>query len=359
MSRGPLFPSRGWSLLELLIAMTLSLLVIAGIGHIYLAAKRSYDIQTNLAQIQDVGRYVTDTLIQDIRTAGYWDLMNINLADSTPNDDPDFSPTPASPDRYFLTGDVIPGGCPGTNATDWGKMITQRIFGINDTDPSTIPAPNTYNCISSWLRGDVLVVRYADPAIVTGSFTGTRSYIRTSPFQGILTSGDPNTTAANFATTYSAFDPLLIDTVTSAHAVVAHAYYVASPISTACGNVPVLAREYLLSNGTPSKAPLVNGVELLEFQYGVDTAVSALNPAGDGSVNEYVDADQITCTGGTPCWNQIRAVRFWALVRANCQESGYTDTTAYQLGDTTYTPGDHYRRALYSSTVALRNLGGL
>ena len=72
MSRGPLFPSRGWSLLELLIAMTLSLLVIAGIGQIYLAAKRSYDIQTNLAQIQDVGRYVTDTLIQDIRTAGYW-----------------------------------------------------------------------------------------------------------------------------------------------------------------------------------------------------------------------------------------------------------------------------------------------
>ena len=38
MKRCPFQLSRGWTLVELLVAMTLSLLVIAGIGQIYLAA---------------------------------------------------------------------------------------------------------------------------------------------------------------------------------------------------------------------------------------------------------------------------------------------------------------------------------
>ena len=109
----------------------------------------------------------------------------------------------------------------------------------------------------------------------------------------------------------------------------------------------MFAREFLRSDGTPWKESLVNGVEHLHFQYGVDTD----SPA-DGSVNQYLNA--ISVTNGN-LWNRVRAVRFWVLVRANCQESGYTDTATYQLGDITYSPGDHYRRALYSSTVALRN----
>jgi len=139
---------------------------------------------------------------------------------------------------------------------------------------------------------------------------------------------------------------------------VAHAYYVAAPISTSCGTVPVFARKALDSNGTPRKESLVNGVEQLQFQYGVDTAITSANPVGDGSVNQYLDANQIQappCVPGVACWNQVRTVRFWALVRANCPESGYTDTATYQLGDIPYTPNDRYRRTLYSSTVALRN----
>src|SRR3569623_1533446 len=52
---------QGWSLVELLVAMTLSLLAIAGAGQIYLSVKRSYDIQASLARLQDVGRYATPT----------------------------------------------------------------------------------------------------------------------------------------------------------------------------------------------------------------------------------------------------------------------------------------------------------
>jgi Tfp pilus assembly protein PilW len=296
--------------------MTLSLLVVAGIGQIYLAAKRSYDIQTNLAQIQDVGRYVVDVLTQDIHMAGYWGLMNINDPLTTITDNVGVPP---------------PSDTCVSVSTDWGLMIKDRIFGVINNDSS-------YGCISSWSTtgGDALVVRYADPVSIppspVGSFTSSRLYIQTLPFQGILSSGDPGPPPGP---------------VFSNHAVVAHAYYVANPIATDCGDVPVFAREHLTKSGTPSSESLVNGVEHLHFQYGVDTD----SPA-DGSVNKYLNANEVT-TGNL--WTQVRAVRFWVLVRANCQEGDYTDTTTYQLGDITYTPGDHYRRTLYSSTVALRN----
>jgi type IV pilus assembly protein PilW len=340
MSRYRPVAARGWTLVELLVAMALSLLVLAGIAQIYLAAKRSYDIQTNLAEIQDVGRYVTELLTRDIRMAGYWDLMDINRATGGP------------PGSLTVLSPPPTGGC-STGNTDWGRMVTQKIFGINDTAPaSSTPA---YNCIatSDWLQGDVLTVRYADPVAIpaAGPFTNTRLYIRTAPFQGSVTVGDPNGNAQNTVT-----DPVYAD-----HALVAHTYYVAAPIPTSCGTVPVFARKTLDSNGSPRKESLVNGVEQLQFQYGVDTAITPAIPVGDGSVNQYLDANQIQappCAPGVACWNQVRTVRFWALVRANCPESGYTDTTTYQLGDITYKPNDRYRRTLYSSTVALRDQEG-
>lgn len=310
MTQGPRVPARGLTLVELLITLTLSLLIIAGVGQIYLASKRSYDIQTNLAQIQDVGRYVTDVLTQDIHMAGYWDLMNINDPATT----------------FTNKVDPTPDSChSGNNA--WGRMVKHGIYGLDNTDPAlSIP---DYDCITSWERGDALIVRYADPVAIppAGPFTATRLYIQTLPIRGIFSFGDPGPAPG---------------LVFSNHAVVAHAYYVANPITTACGNVPVFARETLTSNGTPSKESLVNGVEQLQFQYGVDTD-------NDKNVNQYLKAADV------PDWDQVRAVRYWILVRASCQESGYTDANTYQLGDVPYTPGDHYRRALYSSTVALNN----
>jgi type IV pilus assembly protein PilW len=342
MTRGPRSLSRGFTLIEILVAMTLSLLIIAGIGQIYLAAKRSYEIQTNLAQIQDVGRYVTDTLTHDIHMAGYWDLMDINLANSTPGNDGNPGGIPSG-DSFFLTGwQNAPEGC--TSDDSWGRMINRKIFGINDG--SGIGA---YSCIGGdLLQGDVLTVRYADPALVSLPPGDTRLYIKTAPFEGSVIAFDAGGAPVPNYTDH------VIDTVSSTHLLVAHAYYVASPISTSCGTVPVFARKTLDGNGTPRKESLVNGVEQLQFQYGVDTAITAANPTGDGTVNQYLDAEDVAD------WTQVRSVRYWVLVRANCPESGYTDNNKYYMGNLgasapPYEPHDHYRRALYSSTVALRN----
>lgn len=292
---------RGFTLVELLVTVTLGLLVIAGIGQIYTAAKRSYDIQTSLARLQDAGRYAVDVITQDVRRAGYWGLTNMRA----------FGP---------------PAGAPPTAATcnnTWGSMAQQAIFGINDSAAG-------YACITTWLRGDVLTVRYAVPQPTT-VFAANTLYIRTTPSQATIALGAPA----------GAPGPISSD-----HAVAAHAYYVQNSATATCNGaaIPALTREELGANGLPQAAELVLGVEHLQFQFGIDSD-------GDRSVNQYVNANALTLAN----WNNVVSVRFWILARDECPETGYTNTATYTMGDINYTVNDQYRRQLYTSTVALRN----
>ena len=100
-------------------------------------------------------------------------------------------------------------------------------------------------------------------------------------------------------------------------------------------------------SGWPIKAELVTGVEQLQFQYGVQSG------AGTPLIS-YMNADEVAIGD----WQNVRAVRFWVLVRDDCPDSGYIDSNTYAMGDLSYVPSGadvHYRRALYTSTVALRN----
>lgn len=305
-----LFSQRAWTLVELLVAMTLSLLVIAGIGQIYLAATRSYNIQSSLTRIQDVGRYATEVLTQDIRRAGYWGVMDIQIAGPSIGNQVTPAPTCVTDDS-------------------WGRMVTEKIFGLNDSSGS-------YACINR-LRGDVLTVRYGDPTTITPydcPINCIRRYIRTTPLTGTIGTGPAG--------------PIVVQP-TSDLELVAHAYYVAtSTKARECGKsgapfLPALDREHLDNNGKPLTEELVTNVEQLQFLFGVDTDA-------DGSVNQYMNANAVGAA-----WMNVRSVRFWLLVRDDCPVASYTDSNTYNMGDVTYTPGDHYRRALYASTVALRN----
>jgi abortive infection bacteriophage resistance protein len=55
----------------------------------------------------------------------------------------------------------------------------------------------------------------------------------------------------------------------------------------------------------------------------------------------------------------VVAVRLWLLVRAEQQETGFTDSLTYnygnRVGPAAYTPADAFRRVLVSKTIALRN----
>lgn len=60
----------GLSLLELLIAMALGLLLVVGIGTVYIGSNQTYRVQENSARLQETGRFALEVIGRSLRQAG-------------------------------------------------------------------------------------------------------------------------------------------------------------------------------------------------------------------------------------------------------------------------------------------------
>jgi type IV pilus assembly protein PilW len=74
---------RGLSLLELLIAMALGVLLVAGIGTIYIGSNQTYRVQENSARLQETGRFALEVIGRSLRQAGAAANMTANLTAAT------------------------------------------------------------------------------------------------------------------------------------------------------------------------------------------------------------------------------------------------------------------------------------
>ena len=93
---------------------------------------------------------------------------------------------------------------------------------------------------------------------------------------------------------------------------------------------------------------LVEGVELLRFEWFVDTT-------GDG---EY---DRVTQTPDVVDWPNVIGVKIWTVVRSIEREPGYSDAATYTIaGESWSVPANNknFRRIVQSKTVYIANIGG-
>lgn len=321
-TQSPHIHSLGFTLVELMVALVITLILLAGIGQIFLSSKKSFNIQDSLARMQENGRYATETLVQDLRRAGYWG-GNADI-----NKIVDYTQGGAD---SVLAED---GTCSSDlNDTSWARMLTHKVFGKDDNW--------TYGCIPGTHVGDVLTVRYAAPWLVGGTttpdFENNMIYLRSSLFESALFKGD---------------DIHPVPRAIRTAELVSRGYYInpSSPSANRCpGNqaVPSLNRVTLnRGDGKLRSEEVALGVENLQVQYGLDT-----DAVPDNSVDQYVDAMVYT----DPRWDKVIAVRLWLLVRAECPETGFSNTRTYDMGNQSVPVNDAYRRQLYTTTVMLRN----
>jgi len=334
--------SRGLSLVELMVAMTVSAILMLGISEIFSINSRSYKVQDENARMQENGRFAFNTLMQDIRRAGYF-------GGSAAVDEITGSEGIATPARDCISSD-----------TTWGRMVERAIYGLNDNNShndadgllvnytSCIP---TGTATGNYLRGDILVTRYTKSALIDPIPADNRLYIRTSLFAGRLFTGN---NAVN-ASSQNSVD----EKPNAVRELAAHAYYVGPSgrncrFNDASNNaipIPALHREVLDAAGRPVREEVASGIENIQFQYGIDTD-------GDLTANRYVNANALSNNDTTPNnWTQVVTVRLWVLVRADCPTNGFTNTKTYSMGDITYdpNPNDGFKRQLYSTVVAVRN----
>ena len=66
----------GFSLVEIMIALLIGLFLLGGILQMFSASQQTYRMQSNLARLQENGRFALDFLARDIRMAGYWGCLS-------------------------------------------------------------------------------------------------------------------------------------------------------------------------------------------------------------------------------------------------------------------------------------------
>mgnify|MGYP000040487658 CR=1 FL=1 len=71
----------GLSIIELLIASTLSLILLTGVIQIFVSTKQAYSTTDNVSRAQENGRFAIDVLSKYARMGGYWDY---GINDDTP-----------------------------------------------------------------------------------------------------------------------------------------------------------------------------------------------------------------------------------------------------------------------------------
>ncbi len=305
----------GFSLIELMISMTIGIFLIGGALYVFDEASATTRINESLARMQENARWALDAIEPDIRLAGYWGR---HTAGST---------------IAGRAGSVAPLATPiGSDCgPDWSIDTDVSLEGFNNEAPA-------WTCVAAAAHragSDSLAVRHASGrAIDTANLENDRIYVRTHE-------------AGQGALFFGAAEPAIAEGQNNE--LVAHAYYV-SPNTVGNDGRPSLRRRGLSSGPAVIDQEIISGVEDMQIQFGIDTNA-------DRAVDLYVNPDNPLLAAGP----SVLAVRVWLLMRADEPELGFRDDRTYSYADREYSPAtdaavlSNYRRLLISRTVYLRN----
>jgi type IV pilus assembly protein PilW len=375
--------ARGFSMIELMIAITLGLIIVAALLALFINITRNNNALAKANSQIENGRFAIQLLANDLQHAGYW-------ADFLPQFE----------DRSVITGildnpTALPNPCKATNT--WTAADKNNLIGIPaQADIGTCTVTNQ-------LAGtETLVVRHAAPAAGTlGGVCSTTSnneicfqasqcaleqldasvsnhykFSSKTILNALVPSSDFTLHASDCVGTSS---PLTISsgTLVPTRLLVSDIYYIRDFFAVAGDGIPTLMLSQYQNGlqqgqmGAPPVQPLVGGIQAMHIEYGIDNfgknglAVNYTTPQfnrGDGIPESYIACpctfDQLT--------NAV-AVKIYLLVRdydtvTPNAATGYGDSKTYTLG--TVSPvtlgpfNDGIKRHVFSTTVRLVNVSG-
>lgn len=315
----------GFTLLELMIAGTIGLAIIAALVGVLAADSGQSQSNDKTSELNTNGRFALNSMKQELRQAGYrgftWAEPNVTASIGLP--------TSPSANLCFEAG---------SSYEAFIGNLRQGIWGTTGTNPFSA------NCIDDndfVVGNDVLVLRRVTGTPVATPVANTvyfhSSYSMGQMFRGVT------------APSFGSVSPL------ADFEVRVYAYYIRPYTTSATESplVPSLRRMALDSTGKMVDELVASGIEHMRVQYGRLTTAPA---------TRYLNANAITGgSGDSPTtntgyqWDEVNSVQIWLLARNAAGEPGYVNNQTYQLGDTSITKADNYRRELFSTVVQLRN----
>lgn len=332
---------RGFSLVELMVAMAISLLLLAGVIAIFASSRSSYETTDKLSRIQENGRYALDQLTFDIRSAGFVGCSRTSNHVSTSLNNSanviwNFLDGPVRGYDYVSSGTWSPALATGIPAPINGSDVLVLRVPVREATALRLQSEMTSNT-------DNLVLPAVAGAFQVGDIAMAYSCEAQAFFQVTDFTGGVLQHAATGSAPGNAVASLSYRFLTNAEVVPVNTviYYVRQ--STAGARASSLFRQ--IGNAGPEE--LVEGIEQMQIEYGVDTN-------GDGATDTYLLASAVTD------WSAVLSVRVALLARSIEAYGTETDSRSYVLltganAVTVPAPMDRHYREVFSSTVGIRN----
>lgn len=338
---------RGFTLVELMIAVTIGLLILAGMTTLFVKnSSAQAEIEKANRQIEN-GRYGIELLGNDLRNAGFYGEY-----DPTELDTPGVLPDPCAATTALLSA-ALPLHVQGYDNS------AAAVACISDVKPGTdvlvvrhtrTCVAGTANCDADGVEGPLFQASLCDNNTELGSPTKTDHYALDTDTSKLNRHRRDCTPAAGSGT------------LAPARRYLTHIYFIANNDKVGDG-IPTLKRaELLLVDGSLGfyEVPLAEGIENMQIEYGIDTS-------GDG-VADLFTADPATADGcaDPACvpvnWRRVMSVKLNLLSRNTEASPGYSDTRAYVLGNKAdgsanriAAQNDGYKRHVFQALVPMPN----
>ena len=357
--------SGGFSLVELLVAMAISLFMILGVSYIYVGSKKTYQVQENLARMQESARLAFEYLSRDVRQGGDFGCASLASAYQAGGSAAACAwPSATVPTVVCTLGGT---GCAtvGANEPIHGyENVTATITALGitplsgtdvlelsragnpcegtsssvsaitiDKDPPggnaanigvNVTGTDLANCVQ---EGDILIASDCKNSVVFQACEVNSSgiVVHSTGNSGGCASPAWGNTCKDWGNNYKGGSLLKLSR---------NAYYVKNDAN----GIPTLYRKNLVTN---AEFALVPYIESFQVKYGV-AATKTGYPTG------YQTASGITD------WSLVKSVRIDLLIRSP-EGNLTTDIQKIYFNSATVTPTDKNLRLVVGSTIGIRN----
>ena len=351
---------KGFTLVEVMVAMAIGLFVMGGVIQLFTSMRASLNLQTEMAHVQEGGRLAMELLGKDVRNADFWGCTDISKVGSV------IDTTHASYDPLLHGGPGTSGGLSGTN------NITGDANIIDNTDVLVLRGASnsegvnvlTHNIKAATIKvDDPGTIAKGDVVMLSNCSTADIFQVTNDPSSSLQqVNHNTGSSAPGNQATYNqgtgnctnCFQVSYQDTGAFLLVPYTKIYSIRQGSAAANGN----GEENSLWLHTASGAcvngcELIEGIEDMQILYGEDTN-------GNFSVNEYKTANLVTNM------DNVLSLQISLLVRTEGTRANSPQTLSYYpagdlsgtstlIGTVVADTTDLRIRKVYTSTTTIRN----
>lgn len=329
----------GFTLIELMIAMTLGVFLTTGILEIFSANQRTIRLQTALSRVQENGRFAIDFLVKDIRMAGYWGCLAVDAeVENKLNADATYDLFTGGSFPTHISGvDNNAGNAPIIDGTDSFQVYGLKHSGVMAKvidQPSNHAASLKVEPSSGLVQHDIVIVTQD---CVSGDLFQLTNVTGGGGFDNLIHNTGGGASPGNNIKDleiglYPAAAPGINKYDTGAIVMKVAPNFISYSIRSGENGQPSLFKDDI---------ELIEGVENMQILYGINNATSPVP-------TYYTTADKVTD------WTQVGTLKVSLLVASN-NDNVTSKKIDYTYNNAATTPTDKRLRRIFSTVITVRN----